>query len=447
MIASSAVTDAGIGSWDLRTATEHLRYRSCASPPHGLVSIGGRFLASSQVPSSSSSTPSIFYWSWDKPQIEVRSFPAEHIGPLRANSEGTYVLGGGKAGSIYLWEVASGKLLKKWQAHYRAVTCLTFSHDESFLISGSEDGGVKVWNLVEAFDVMKSVGKRIQHFRSFTDHSSPVTDVVSGYGSSGDSIFISSSEDRTCKIRTLSSEKLLRSIEFPSIINAIAIDPGEHVFYAAGAQGKIYIAALNAECLSSDFGKFIIGVLSDQSTKSVNCLALSGDGFTLISGSDDGSVRAWDTIKRLVISGFKHAKGSGPVNNVLITRHPFGCNPQGPLNWQINYGGKPIHVPMPPPLDRHVNSVDGHIEAKPVIGPQCFSDVTENNRFRSSIVMKSQIEELQKQGSSGAAEMELEKLKSEFRISAQMVQQWRTKYQDLYKLCVDELLDNRDQPS
>lgn len=42
----------------------------------------------------------------------------------------------------------SGRLLKKWHAHYRAVTCLVFSEDESLLISGSEDGCVRVWSLL-----------------------------------------------------------------------------------------------------------------------------------------------------------------------------------------------------------------------------------------------------------------------------------------------------------
>lgn len=42
----------------------------------------------------------------------------------------------------------TGKLLKKWHAHYRAVTCLLFNDDQSLLISGSEDGSVRVWSLI-----------------------------------------------------------------------------------------------------------------------------------------------------------------------------------------------------------------------------------------------------------------------------------------------------------
>lgn len=52
---------------------------------------------------------------------------------------------------------------------------------------------------------------------------------------------------------------------FPSIIDAVALDPGEHVFYAGGRDGKIYIAELNAQGTSNNiYGLHIIGTLSDQ---------------------------------------------------------------------------------------------------------------------------------------------------------------------------------------
>lgn len=58
---------------------------------------------------------------------------------------------------------------------------------------------------------------------------------------------------------------LVRNIVFPSVIDAVELDPGEHVFYAGGRDGKIYIGALNAESNSqSNYGMNILGILSDQ---------------------------------------------------------------------------------------------------------------------------------------------------------------------------------------
>ena len=133
VLVASSSAEAGISCWDLQSGAERLRYKSCASPRHGLVCVGQRFLASSQLRDSKTSSGSVFYWSWSKvfpfysvhlncstnclwiftqlfcfvlqPQVEVKSFPAEQIKPLAANNEGTYIVGGGSSGHIYLWEV------------------------------------------------------------------------------------------------------------------------------------------------------------------------------------------------------------------------------------------------------------------------------------------------------------------------------------------------------
>lgn len=54
------------------------------------------------------------------------------------------------------------------------------------------------------------------------------------------------------QVWSLSNRILLRNIQFPSIFDAITImDPGEHVFYAGGRDGKIHIAALSIADSSS----------------------------------------------------------------------------------------------------------------------------------------------------------------------------------------------------
>lgn len=436
VVVASSPVDAGISCWDLQSGAEHLRHRSCASPPHGLVCVADRFFASSQLrdsSSSSSSSGSIFYWSWSKPQVEVKSFPAEPIKPLAANREGTYIAGGGLSGDIYFWEVASGRLLKKWHAHYRAVTCLVFSDDESLLISGAEDGCVRVWSLFMIFDDLRreEAGHLYEH--SFSEHTLRVTDIVTGYGG-GNAIIVSASEDRTCKVWSLSTGRLLRNVVFPSIIDAIALDPGEHVFYAGSRDGKIYIAALNAVGSSSNsYGMHIIGSLSDHS-KAVTCLAFATDGILLVSGSEDGMVRVWDTKTRNIFRIFKHAKG--PVSNILVVRRPNDSNPRNSQTSSKKHGSF-----LSPPLDKYLNSSDENEDAKVFIGCQTTFSKSVDASYRSCHIIIDQIKELQQQGSSAATEMEMERLKIDSQKSVQMVQQWKKMYENLHQFCVNELLD------
>ncbi|XP_078171355.1 protein ROOT INITIATION DEFECTIVE 3-like [Carex rostrata] len=410
IIASSPV-DTGVNSWGLNSGTKLLNYKACSSPRHGLTSVGSRFIASSQIPASrSASTAPIYFWSWDKPQFGVKSFPAEPIGPLTANSEGTYLIGGGSSGSIYFWEVASGKLLNKWHAHYRSVTCLALSDDDSLLISGSDDGCVRVWNLIMIFDVLKAQSG-LSYLYSWTEHALRVTDIVVGRGLSN-SIIISSSEDRTCKIFSLSEGKILRSIPLDSVADALAIDPGEHRFYAGCRDGKIYIKSLNAE------NNPTIGILFDHSV-AVTSIACR-DGTTLVSGSEDGIIRIWDIMTQHVVRVLKHAKA--PISNVLLVKPTRqGTN----LAHQL-------------PLSKYVDSSEGDLGRNTVILPQpCWKP-----NFLSSGLMGRQLKELQENNSSAVAEMEVERLRIENKKLVEMAEKWKKLCQDQQSFYVKELLDH-----
>ncbi|KAL9224803.1 hypothetical protein vseg_000804 [Gypsophila vaccaria] len=427
IIASSAV-DGGVGCWELNTGKAHLRYKSCSSPPHGLVCVGTRFIASSQL---SASSGSLLYWSWHKPQPEVKSFPAEPINPLVSNREGTYLIGGGASGNIYVWEVHTGKLLKKWHAHLRSVSCLTLSDDESLVISGAEDGCVRVWSFFMMFDDIRREQSRHSYVHSFMQHTSHVTDVKIGHGGSN-AVLISASEDRTCKIWSLATGRLLRNIIFPTAINALALDAGEYVFYAGGSDGKIYIAALSAVSkTSSDHGTHIIGLLADTS-REVTSLASGSDGVSLVSGSADGRVCIWDTRNQKIVRMITH--GKGPVTSLVVVK----C-PESLLKSQTSHG-KSNSLLMPPPLGKYTSSGEEIMGTKVLLG--CGVSPNPAASYLMEDVMNSQIKQFQQQGSATAAEMEVERLRLDCQRATQMVQKWKKMYDDLHQFCVNELVDD-----
>ena len=48
-----------------------------------------------------------------------RSYAAEPILALACTLDGAYCAGGGPSGTVHLWEVGSGRLLRSWPAHYK----------------------------------------------------------------------------------------------------------------------------------------------------------------------------------------------------------------------------------------------------------------------------------------------------------------------------------------
>ncbi|ESW11388.1 hypothetical protein PHAVU_008G025800 [Phaseolus vulgaris] len=433
VLASSSV-DGGIGCWDLHTGAEQLRYKSCLSPSHGLVSVGSRFIASSQLRETSATSGSVLFWSWSKPQVEVKSFPAEPIKPLASNHPGTFIVGGALSGDIYFWEVETGRLLKKWRAHFRAVTCMVFSEDDSLLISGSEDGTVRVWSLFMIFDDFRGQQANNLYEYSFSGHTLRVTDVVIGNGGCN-AIIVSASEDRTCKVWSLSRGTLLRNIVFPSVIDSIALDPAEHVFYAGSRDGKIYIAALNAVSVATNnYGMHIIGSFSNHS-KAVTCLAYGMSENLLISGSEDGMVRVWNARTRNIVRMFKHAKG--PVNNIIVVRRENSSNH---ISSNVQTSSRKQGANLPPPLEKYANSIDEDSDMSTMVSLVGGSSSVVP-QYISSQQISNYIKELQHQGLSAASEMETEKLKHDYQMSMQMTNQWKKMYENLNKFCVQELLD------
>ncbi|XP_037459771.1 protein ROOT INITIATION DEFECTIVE 3-like isoform X2 [Triticum dicoccoides] len=411
LVLAASSTDAGVAAWDLRTGAEAIRHRPCASRPRAIAAVAGRFLAAAQVAAGNSAP--IHYYHWDKPQVAVKSFPAEPIRALIADPEGNYLIGGGVSGDIFFWEVASGELLVRWHAHYRDVRCLALY--DMLLVSASEDGNIKVWDLLTMLDEQSRFEAKTPYLYNFNQHTLPVTDIACFHGA----IALSSSEDRTCKIWSLSEGRMLRSISFPAIIDSVEIDPRSHIFYAGGRDGKIYVTAMGVDVSSQGRDDLsILGILDDHS-KAVTSLTSSTDGLLLVSGSEDGNVRVWDTRSQQVTRKFKHSQG--PVTNVLIVTP------------------KRLNLPPLQPL-RKVCAASGEVEPRAVILPNPENDVHIAGNLSSNLL--EQLLDAQQHGNSRLFDSGVSTLNG---VPNQQGTEWRSKYLELQDLFVHEVLG--DMPS
>ena len=66
---------------------------------------------------------------------------------MALSPDGKMLATAGTGGSILLWEVATGKRLRRWQAHQQLVTALGWSADGKILVSAGVDTTILVWNL------------------------------------------------------------------------------------------------------------------------------------------------------------------------------------------------------------------------------------------------------------------------------------------------------------
>ena len=105
---------------------------------------------------------------------------------------------------------------------------------------------------------------------------------------------------------------------FEDAIRSVVMDPMERFLYAGANDGAVYTCGVvELDQLSSTVtaksGAATRAFLGHRSA--VTCLAVSMDACTLLSGSDDGTVRVWDSESRQCTRTYEH---SDPVTNLAM---------------------------------------------------------------------------------------------------------------------------------
>jgi WD40 repeat protein len=68
-------------------------------------------------------------------------------GPIRLSPDGTRLVVGGSRGELLVWEVSTGKLLRKWTAHQDRVMEIAFDPGSGRILTCGYDGFVRCWSL------------------------------------------------------------------------------------------------------------------------------------------------------------------------------------------------------------------------------------------------------------------------------------------------------------
>ncbi|WIA20965.1 hypothetical protein OEZ85_005302 [Tetradesmus obliquus] len=259
-------TESNITAWDLATATQLTQYKGNASGRGRVTRLGSDYLAAAQ-----NSKDAIHFWTWHKDQVLQRCFTQEPLTALAASPNGAYLVGGGASGTLYCWEAFSGRLLRSWPAHYKAVSCLAFSDSGGLLVSAGEDTLVAAWLLAEVLDEQRdgpaaaaaaAVGMaRVEPLHTWSEHTLPVTCIYLGSAAAG-----------------------------------VVGGPGSCCY--------------------------------EGHSKAISSLEITPDGEQLVSGSEDGTARIWDLRSRQCLRSIA-SPNKAPVTAALLMAWPGHLGPAG----------------------------------------------------------------------------------------------------------------------
>ncbi|PGH15257.1 hypothetical protein AJ80_05610 [Polytolypa hystricis UAMH7299] len=231
------------------------------------------------------------------------------------NGAGVLVLGT-EGGRLIIWETCTGRQTSTSASHLSPVTSLVIDPTNNFILSGSDDANVHVWSLPNliSFSRPAATGQTQSQsnspLRTFSHHRAAIADIAIGHSNSRSNIAISVSRDNTAIVWEYRTGQLLRTFLLPASPTSLAVDPADRAFYVAYDDGSVQLV---------DFFKIsstqnVLYDTNHQSTPSqlsanerwlppssdlgpIECLTLSYDGMTLLSGHRSGAVVCWDIAK------------------------------------------------------------------------------------------------------------------------------------------------------
>lgn len=192
-------------------------------------------------------------------------------------------------GMVLLEEVGTGRYLGPHPWHTQQVTACVFSPDGGRILSASDDGTLKLWeisiNKVRSLD--EATGKVLV---TFTGHGGDVRALA--FSPDGTRI-VSASEDGTLKVWDVGMGKGLPGVpKHSDDVNACAFSPDGRQIVTASEDGalKLWDAATRAH----------LATLAGSSSVEINACAFSPDGTRIVSGSRQ--LVLWDAGTRKVIA-------------------------------------------------------------------------------------------------------------------------------------------------
>lgn len=235
--------------------------------------------------------------------IHSLSISQQAISSIALNSSGDWIaLGCEQMGQLLVWEWQSETYAMKQQGHSNNMNCLAYSPDGQYIVTGGDDGKVKLWNTLTGFCTV-----------TFTEHTSAVSHVLFSHNRK---FIVSASLDGTARAYDLTRYRNFKTFTSPRPVqfSCLALDSSDE-FLAAGGQDffDIYLWSMKLGTLL----EIMSGHEGPVSSLSFNPNPAS---TALASVSWDKTLKLWNAIE----NGSSHETIKLSSDGLCVVHKPNG---------------------------------------------------------------------------------------------------------------------------
>lgn len=203
----------------------------------------------------------------------VRSFEL-HRNPVfsvAVTPDGRRIVSASQDGTVKLWDLATGGLLRSFEGHKGAINAVAVTPDGRRIVSGGADRAIKLWDL--------ETGALLRSFQGHNDYVRSVAVTPDGRR------VASAGEDKTVRLWDLESGAPLRTFDgHDRFVASLALTPDGARVVSGGWDTNIRLWDLETGALLLTFKAHRNAILS---------VAVTPDGKGIVSASWDKTIKLW----------------------------------------------------------------------------------------------------------------------------------------------------------
>ncbi len=237
---------------------------------------------------------------------------ADSITGLNVSPDGRYLVSGSRDTSVKLWDLNTGKLLKTLSDHYEPINLVRFTENGSIILGSGQSGNVVLWNFPQG-TVLKRLNKSTETGGSLLRNAT--ADPNGRY-------VISNGWRGGILIHNLLTNQLKR-IETSTIASeqALLVTPRGNALVGSASSGQLTVWDINSGAVQRNFPSLV----DWQPIEPIRSMTISRTGKLLASGNWSGTINLWDYQKGKIIQSlvghgtYVSAMAISPNEQYLVT--------------------------------------------------------------------------------------------------------------------------------